>query len=145
MGVRFVFTSAIMAILAGGRMRREFFQPHFITPITVLQPVFFVVDEYGGGGVRCPFAKALLLPPLPPHPDRWKCTQTVPVEPQSIGDHIKRHRLRQHIMQADLARRLGVHKNSVQNWERNIWQPAAELMPAIIQFLGYTPSEHKLL
>jgi len=48
-------------------------------------------------------------------------------------------------MQADLARRFGVHKNSVQNWERNIWQPAAELVPAIIQFLGYTPSEHKSL
>jgi DNA-binding XRE family transcriptional regulator len=38
-----------------------------------------------------------------------------------------------------MAKRLGVHRVSVQNWERNIYQPPIDLMPKIIDFLGYDP------
>jgi DNA-binding transcriptional regulator YiaG len=77
-----------------------------------------------------------------PHPHRWKCTQRVPVAPQTIGDHIKKQRLRFHLMQADLAAPLGVHRVSIQNWERNIGIPMPSQLPAIIKFLGYVPFQH---
>ena len=42
-------------------------------------------------------------------------------------------------MQTDLAKLLGVHKGSIQNWERNIYQPAEPIMPRIVMWLGYDP------
>jgi|GEM_PF-1317154 len=45
-------------------------------------------------------------------------------------------------MQSDLAKQLGVHRCSIQNWERNIGTPIPAQMPAIIRFLGYVPFGH---
>ena len=42
-------------------------------------------------------------------------------------------------MQAEVGRRLGVHRGSVQNWERGVGVPGVRQMPAIIEFLGYDP------
>jgi transcriptional regulator with XRE-family HTH domain len=42
-------------------------------------------------------------------------------------------------MQTQVAVRLGVHKGSVQNWERGVGQPGIRQLPAIIEFLGYDP------
>ena len=42
-------------------------------------------------------------------------------------------------MQAEVGRRLAVHKGSVQNWERGVGVPGIRLLPAIIEFLGYDP------
>jgi transcriptional regulator with XRE-family HTH domain len=42
-------------------------------------------------------------------------------------------------MQTDVAGRLGVHKGSVQNWERGVGQPGIRQLPAIFEFLGYDP------
>jgi transcriptional regulator with XRE-family HTH domain len=72
-----------------------------------------------------------------PYPNRWKCTQVAPKEPKTIGEHIKKRRLALHLLQADLAKRLGVHWGSIQNWERGATQPAIRHLPAIIKFLGY--------
>jgi len=74
-----------------------------------------------------------------PHPHRWKCTQVVPAEPKTIGEHIKKRRLQLHLMQSDLAERLGVHWGSIQNWERGIGEPMIRQMPKIIEFLGFDP------
>jgi DNA-binding XRE family transcriptional regulator len=51
--------------------------------------------------------------------------------------HVNRQQL--HLFQSQLAKRFGVHRTSIQNWERNIYAPAAGLMPKIIEFLGYEP------
>jgi DNA-binding XRE family transcriptional regulator len=74
-----------------------------------------------------------------PYPRLWKCTQAASIEPKTLGEHIKKRRLEIHLIQSQLAKRLGVHRVSVQNWERNIYQPTTELMPQIIEFLGYDP------
>ena len=52
---------------------------------------------------------------------------------------MKRRRLELHLMQTEVARRLGVHKGSIQNWEREVGQPGIRQLPAIIEFLGYDP------
>jgi transcriptional regulator with XRE-family HTH domain len=43
------------------------------------------------------------------------------------------------MLQTSLAHRVGVHRVSVQNWERGIGVPGIKLMPKIIEFLGYDP------
>ena len=75
------------------------------------------------------------------HPHRWKCTQAAAAEPKTIGEHIKKRRLHLHLMQSDLAKLFGVHKCSVQNWERGIHAPVAGLIPRIIGWLGYEPND----
>ena len=42
-------------------------------------------------------------------------------------------------MQSDLAKRLGVHRGSIQNWERGVGEPALRHVPKIVEFLGYDP------
>jgi site-specific DNA recombinase len=63
----------------------------------------------------------------------------IPTEPQTVGDHIRRRRLGQKLLQKDVAEQLGVDKTSVFNWEANASTPEIRYMPAIIGFLGYNP------
>ena len=42
-------------------------------------------------------------------------------------------------MQTEVGRRLGVHKGSIQNWERGIGSPGIRQLPAIIEFIGCDP------
>lgn len=58
---------------------------------------------------------------------------------RTVGDHLRRRRLELGLEQADAARRSGVHRASIQNWERNVYQPAAAMRPKVITFLGYDP------
>lgn len=74
-----------------------------------------------------------------PYPDRWKSTQGVPGEPQSLGQHIKAHRLRFHLLQKEVAATLGVHIETLRNWERGVGTPLNGYIPRIIQFLGFDP------
>ena len=60
-------------------------------------------------------------------------------EPRTIGEHIKRCRLRRKITQGELARLLEARPDTVLNWEKGHTEPPIELMPAILQFLGYDP------
>jgi len=76
-----------------------------------------------------------------PYPDLWKCKQPVPESLNTLGDHIRQRRLELHVHQLELAAILGVHKGSIQNWERNIYQPATELVPKIVLWLGYDPKQ----
>jgi len=73
------------------------------------------------------------------YPNRWKCTQIVPTEPKTIGEHIKKRRLALHLLQADLAKRFGVHCGSIQSWEGGVTEPAIRHLQGIIEFLGYDP------
>ena len=63
----------------------------------------------------------------------------IPVEPQTVGDHIRKRRLALKMFQKEIAEQLGVDKTSVFNWEANTSAPEIRYMPAIIRFLGYNP------
>jgi DNA-binding XRE family transcriptional regulator len=63
----------------------------------------------------------------------------IPIEPKTIGDHIRRKRLSMKLLQTDLAERLGVKKTTIYTWEGNYATPEAKYVPAIINFLGYNP------
>ena len=53
MRVGVVLARAIVTVLRGGFVRREFFQPRFVIG---KQSVLGVIDENGGSAMRCPFA-----------------------------------------------------------------------------------------
>lgn len=42
-------------------------------------------------------------------------------------------------MQKDVAKQLGVHIESLKNWEHNIGRPLPRQIPRIVAFLGYDP------
>lgn len=63
----------------------------------------------------------------------------IPMEPKTIGDHIRLRRLELKRLQKEVAARLGVTTSCVFNWEANTSQPEIRYMPAVIQFLGYNP------
>jgi transcriptional regulator with XRE-family HTH domain len=63
----------------------------------------------------------------------------IPLEPKTVGDHIRKSRLQRKLLQKDVARQIGVDTTSVVNWESNWVTPEIRYMPAIIAFLGYNP------
>lgn len=42
-------------------------------------------------------------------------------------------------MQAEVAKRMGTHVESVGNWERGVHPPTLRQLPKVIEFLGYDP------
>lgn len=86
-----------------------------------------------------PFCQLKIQAKRPLHPHRWKCTQVAPTQPQTIGEHLKRRRLALHLMQKDVAKQLGVHVESLKNWEHGVGRPLPRQIPQIIAFLGYNP------
>jgi len=89
-----------------------------------------------------PICQGCIVAPRPPHPNRWKCTQSAPAEPKTVGQHLKARRLALHRFQSDVAKELGAEKTSLQNWERGIYEPIPRFYPAIIRFLGYVSIKH---
>jgi DNA-binding transcriptional regulator YiaG len=67
------------------------------------------------------------------------CKQASPVEPKTLGEHVRRRRLQLHLFQADLAKLFGVDIASVRNWEQGVFEPAKAIEPRIIAWLGYDP------
>jgi DNA-binding XRE family transcriptional regulator len=67
------------------------------------------------------------------------CHPELDLEPQTIGDHIKRRRLELALTQAQTAERLGVHPITVLNWEKGKTEPLIPAFPPILAFLGYSP------
>jgi site-specific DNA recombinase len=65
----------------------------------------------------------------------------IPLEPKTIGDHVRKKRLGLKLLQRDVAEQLGVNVTSVRNWESNLSQPTYRNMPAVVTFLGYNPLE----
>jgi len=63
----------------------------------------------------------------------------IPLEPKTIGDHIRRKRLSMKLFQKDVAEAIGVDKCLINNWEGNHTNPHLQFIPAIIEFLGYNP------
>ncbi|MBL8241408.1 MAG: helix-turn-helix domain-containing protein [Bryobacterales bacterium] len=63
----------------------------------------------------------------------------MPAEPKTIGDHIRKHRLALKLRPKDVTAQLGVTASTVFNWESNTTTPKGRVMPAIVEFLGYSP------
>jgi DNA-binding transcriptional regulator YiaG len=61
------------------------------------------------------------------------------LEPQTLGEHVRKRRLELELTQKQAAERLGVKLWTVLNWEKRHTEPPIESMPAIIRFLGYDP------
>jgi transcriptional regulator with XRE-family HTH domain len=70
-------------------------------------------------------------------PSRLSAPKATDVEPQTLGEHIRKRRLELRLSQKEVARRLGRSWRTVFNWENRKTRPAIESMPTIIGFLGY--------
>ena len=62
-----------------------------------------------------------------------------PNEINTLGDHLRRRRLDQNLLQNQVAEQIGVDVTTVCNWEGNASTPAIRYVPAILEFLGYDP------
>ncbi|MEW8058550.1 MAG: helix-turn-helix transcriptional regulator [Candidatus Thiodiazotropha endolucinida] len=58
---------------------------------------------------------------------------------KTLGEHIKRMRLKCGLRQIDVATRLGVNPWTLRNWEHNRTKPSIRHYPAVMAFLGYCP------
>ena len=79
-----------------------------------------------------PFSELHKLVPLP---DK----REFPGLLQSIGSHIKNHRLSQGISIKEVIKQLNISRETLRGWEQNIFEPFVKQYPAIIDFLGYCP------
>ena len=79
-----------------------------------------------------PFCKAVLRAPRPPAPGYMR-------NPRTLGEHIRKRRLDLGLTQKELASALGVDQWTVINWEVRGRTPAPQVMPRVVQFLGYLP------
>ncbi|MCW5976474.1 MAG: helix-turn-helix domain-containing protein [Bryobacteraceae bacterium] len=79
-----------------------------------------------------PFCHVRLKAPKPPAPAYPKSLKT-------LGGHIRKRRLDLHLLQSEVAKRLGVTESCIWNWENNATTPAFQYWPPIIEFLGYNP------
>jgi transcriptional regulator with XRE-family HTH domain len=85
------------------------------------------------------FCPAHTTRPYRPYPRHWKSNQRILVQPQTLGDQIKNHRLELHWLQTDVAAKVGISSTSVSNWERGITSPSRRMMKKIQEFLDCPP------
>ncbi|MCG7985332.1 MAG: transcriptional regulator [Candidatus Thiodiazotropha lotti] len=57
----------------------------------------------------------------------------------TLGDHVKRMRLKRGLQQIEVAPVLGINPWTLRNWERKRTEPLVRHYPAIMKFLGYCP------
>jgi len=62
-----------------------------------------------------------------------------PESPQTIGQHLKKRRLDLRLTQSQAARIFGITYNTLSHWEIGQTEPEVCMLPAITQFLGYSP------
>ncbi|MEI6575087.1 MAG: helix-turn-helix transcriptional regulator [Bacteroidota bacterium] len=60
-----------------------------------------------------------------------------PANPKTIGEHLRKKRLEEKLLQKDVAKMLGVTEDTVTNWENNRSIPMKKLRLEIINFIGY--------
>ena len=77
--------------------------------------------------------------PYRPYPRHWKSNQRILVQPQTLGAQIKKHRLKLHWLQTDVAAKLGISSTTVSNWERGITSPSRRMTKKIQEFLDCPP------
>jgi transcriptional regulator with XRE-family HTH domain len=62
-----------------------------------------------------------------------------PKELKTIGDHIRKWRMDNHLLQKDVAEILGVCEDTIVGWEMRGTEPSIGQMPGIIKVIGYLP------
>ena len=72
-----------------------------------------------------------------PHP------QGYPVEPKTIGEHLRKRRMDLGLYQAEVARRFNVSEDCITYWENGRSVPQVRYYPQVIAFLGYYPFNHE--
>jgi DNA-binding XRE family transcriptional regulator len=75
-----------------------------------------------------------------PLPDK----QSYPSDLQSIGDHIKYHRLTNNIRIKEVIEQLQIDRETLRGWELNLFTPFVKHYPAIINLLGYYPFNEEM-
>jgi transcriptional regulator with XRE-family HTH domain len=70
-----------------------------------------------------------------------KCLIPKPYDfvPKTVGEHIKRERLKRGLRQTDIAPLFGVDAFTILNWETGFTKPQIKDVPTLISFLGYDP------
>jgi len=64
-----------------------------------------------------------------------------PTELGTLGDHLRKVRLDRNLLQRDVAGQIGVHTDTLSEWEGNRSAFQSRYVPAIIDFLAYSPYE----
>jgi transcriptional regulator with XRE-family HTH domain len=72
---------------------------------------------------------------------QWVRPKDYPENPQSLGEHLRKRRIEQGLIQKQVATRLGVNTWTYILWEQDRSQPTVRYYPAIFNFLGYEPFE----
>jgi transcriptional regulator with XRE-family HTH domain len=60
-------------------------------------------------------------------------------ELRTLGDHLRRERLKRGLLQREAAQKIGVTVMTVNGWEVGRAEPKVSYIPAILGFLGYDP------
>jgi DNA-binding transcriptional regulator YiaG len=74
----------------------------------------------------------------------WNSAQVVPNEPKALGERLKKRRLEFRLFQKEVAKLIGTHTATIQNWERGIYEPAERFLPSIERFPALQPGEREL-
>ncbi|MBI3592000.1 MAG: helix-turn-helix domain-containing protein [Nitrospirae bacterium] len=61
-----------------------------------------------------------------------------PMEPLTLGEHIRKRRLDLELLQVEVAAEIGVTESTVRNWEHGT-EPELRYIPAVIAFLEALP------
>jgi transcriptional regulator with XRE-family HTH domain len=77
--------------------------------------------------------------PRRPLPRHWKSNQKFCLQPQTLGEQLRKHRLELLWLQTDVAAKLGISTASVSDWERGITSPSHRMTKRIQEFLDHTP------
>ena len=72
-----------------------------------------------------------------------KPNKSLPLQINTLGDHIRQKRIKTARTQQDVAKILGVSEDAITYWENNRSHPQIRYYPAIISFLGYYPFDHE--
>jgi transcriptional regulator with XRE-family HTH domain len=73
------------------------------------------------------------------YPPHWRSIAHTPSSEKTIGREIKKRRLSLHLLQSDVAKKLGIHVVSISNWERGVSQPSRPMRRKIRVFLDSAP------
>ena len=60
--------------------------------------------------------------------------------PTTLGEHLKKRRIEQGLLQRDVQDRFNLDKETYANWEKDRYYPAMRHWPGIIEFLGGDPN-----
>ncbi|WP_430720499.1 helix-turn-helix domain-containing protein [Sphingobacterium daejeonense] len=65
--------------------------------------------------------------------------KSTPINPQTLGEHIRKRRMELKLFQKDVAAIFNVSEDCITYWENNRSEPQIQYYPPIFGFLGYCP------